>query len=79
MKPHFVSGAPSAMKSPTVNLLQSWDDPVCTGPVRRKQQLVNPASCIPASPMPAHLRKPSPDGFRRCVDGRGVVGHHLWD
>jgi hypothetical protein len=56
-----------------VNLLQSWDNPVCTGPVRREQQLVNPASRVPAGPMPAHLHKPGPDGIRRCADGDGVI------
>jgi hypothetical protein len=60
-----------------VNLLQSWEDPVCTWPVRWEQQLVNPASRIPASPMPAHLHKPRPNCFRRRADGDGVVGHHL--
>src|SRR5215203_1300077 len=60
-----------------IDLLQAWDDPVHTGPVRRKQQLVNPASRVPAGPMPAHLHQPGPDGFRRSVDGDGVIGHYL--
>jgi hypothetical protein len=60
-----------------VNLLQTWDDPVCNRLVRREQQLVNPASRVPAGPVPAHLDKPGPHGFRIRIDGDGVVGHNL--
>jgi hypothetical protein len=47
-----------------VNLLQSWDDPVCTGPSSQERAIVNPASRIPASPSAQAMARKLPDGRR---------------
>jgi hypothetical protein len=77
MKPHLVSGAPSGMKPPRRISCSPGMTRFALGQFAGNGSLSTPASCVPASPMPAHLHKPWPDGFRRGVDGRGVVGHHL--